>query len=378
MLRAMSAQARGALALAEGDPTRLSSRCVRRARHGRSSRRLTRLHACASSWPWLAGRGGRGHRRVGVGRRPRCLRTVGGGARRRAGGLARRECAPAAARGLTQRELQVLRLIASGATNRSIAAELVLSERTIDRHVSNIFAKLRVSSRARRHGVRLRARPRLILHLGGSTHAPARASWVVHPKRGQAPRVQIVCHLIPYGITIERSSAMYIVAQHRIKDPARFWSLSPEGQKPHTPSGLSEPRQDQRRLSLGVGLADCPPRLPRSAGRRCGREHLLRGRRRIRSRPTRARGDERLRSWFRDTRRSRKARQSPPRLCSSSKSGDPRGSAPSTVGGHMRCDKSLERGLASRSKRHRSSRIVVRTRVSSDAARVCASCGDVV
>ncbi len=54
----------------------------------------------------------------------------------------------AAAHGLTQRELQVLRLVAGGATNRSIAAELVLSERTIDRHVSNIFAKLRVSSRA--------------------------------------------------------------------------------------------------------------------------------------------------------------------------------------------------------------------------------------
>jgi DNA-binding NarL/FixJ family response regulator len=54
----------------------------------------------------------------------------------------------ATAHGLTQRELQVLRLVAKGATNRSIAAELVLSERTIDRHVSNIFAKLRVSSRA--------------------------------------------------------------------------------------------------------------------------------------------------------------------------------------------------------------------------------------
>jgi DNA-binding NarL/FixJ family response regulator len=54
----------------------------------------------------------------------------------------------AAAHGLTQREQQVLRLVARGATNRSIAAELVLSERTIDRHVSNIFAKLRVSSRA--------------------------------------------------------------------------------------------------------------------------------------------------------------------------------------------------------------------------------------
>jgi DNA-binding CsgD family transcriptional regulator len=50
--------------------------------------------------------------------------------------------------GLTDRELQVLRLVAGGQTNRSIAAELVLSERTVDRHVSNILAKLRVSSRA--------------------------------------------------------------------------------------------------------------------------------------------------------------------------------------------------------------------------------------
>jgi DNA-binding NarL/FixJ family response regulator len=50
--------------------------------------------------------------------------------------------------GLTPRELQVLRLVASGETNRAIAAELVLSERTVDRHVSNIYAKLLVSSRA--------------------------------------------------------------------------------------------------------------------------------------------------------------------------------------------------------------------------------------
>jgi DNA-binding NarL/FixJ family response regulator len=49
--------------------------------------------------------------------------------------------------GLTGRELQVLRLLAAGLTNRAIAAQLVLSERTVDRHVSNIFAKLRVSSR---------------------------------------------------------------------------------------------------------------------------------------------------------------------------------------------------------------------------------------
>jgi DNA-binding CsgD family transcriptional regulator len=50
--------------------------------------------------------------------------------------------------GLTARELEVLRRVAAGATNKTIAAELVLSERTVDRHVSNIFAKLRVTSRA--------------------------------------------------------------------------------------------------------------------------------------------------------------------------------------------------------------------------------------
>ena len=49
--------------------------------------------------------------------------------------------------GLTRRELQVLRLVAAGKTNRDIAAELVVSEHTVARHVQNIFTKLRVSSR---------------------------------------------------------------------------------------------------------------------------------------------------------------------------------------------------------------------------------------
>ena len=48
---------------------------------------------------------------------------------------------------LTSRELEVLALVASGSTNREVAAELVLSERTVDRHVSNILTKLGVSSR---------------------------------------------------------------------------------------------------------------------------------------------------------------------------------------------------------------------------------------
>jgi DNA-binding NarL/FixJ family response regulator len=50
--------------------------------------------------------------------------------------------------GLTGREIQVLRLVAAGSTNRAIAAKLVISEHTVARHLNNIFAKLGVSSRA--------------------------------------------------------------------------------------------------------------------------------------------------------------------------------------------------------------------------------------
>jgi DNA-binding CsgD family transcriptional regulator len=48
---------------------------------------------------------------------------------------------------LTARELHVLRLISAGRTNKEIAKELSLSERTIDRHVTNILTKLDVRSR---------------------------------------------------------------------------------------------------------------------------------------------------------------------------------------------------------------------------------------
>jgi DNA-binding CsgD family transcriptional regulator len=49
--------------------------------------------------------------------------------------------------GLTAREVEVLRLVASGRSNTQIAAELVLSEKTVARHLSNIFGKLDVGSR---------------------------------------------------------------------------------------------------------------------------------------------------------------------------------------------------------------------------------------
>jgi DNA-binding NarL/FixJ family response regulator len=55
---------------------------------------------------------------------------------------------PRAPGGLTAREVEVLVLVAKGDTNRAIAAELVISEKTVARHLSNIFTKVGVSSRA--------------------------------------------------------------------------------------------------------------------------------------------------------------------------------------------------------------------------------------
>jgi DNA-binding CsgD family transcriptional regulator len=50
--------------------------------------------------------------------------------------------------GLTAREVEVVRLVAAGHTNRAIANQLVLSEKTVARHLSNIYAKLDLPSRA--------------------------------------------------------------------------------------------------------------------------------------------------------------------------------------------------------------------------------------
>ena len=50
--------------------------------------------------------------------------------------------------GLTEREAEVLRLVAAGLSNIDIAASLFLSAKTVSRHLSNIFTKIGVSSRA--------------------------------------------------------------------------------------------------------------------------------------------------------------------------------------------------------------------------------------
>ncbi|AMM31796.1 LuxR family transcriptional regulator [Sinomonas atrocyanea] len=69
-------------------------------------------------------------------------RTAGGGAVA-AGGRAASSAGP-----LTEREVQVVRLVAAGLTNRGIAKELVLSEKTVARHLANVYAKLGIASRA--------------------------------------------------------------------------------------------------------------------------------------------------------------------------------------------------------------------------------------
>ncbi|MEZ4239454.1 MAG: response regulator transcription factor [Myxococcota bacterium] len=55
---------------------------------------------------------------------------------------------PAPVAGLTPREAEVLREVARGRTNKAIARRLGVSDRTVDRHVSNILAKLGLPSRS--------------------------------------------------------------------------------------------------------------------------------------------------------------------------------------------------------------------------------------
>ncbi len=149
LLRAVAAQSTGAVLLAEG-----------RARDA-----LAALRNASAAWrevgaPYEEARGrvliGLAHRALGdgdtaaleldaarhafrqLGAAPDLGRTPAGRSSAAAGG----------AGGLTAREVEVLGLVATGKTNRAIAGRLGISEKTVARHVSNIFTKLNLSSRA--------------------------------------------------------------------------------------------------------------------------------------------------------------------------------------------------------------------------------------
>lgn len=148
VLRALAAQARGALALAEGNaeaslgPLRTALQTWQEAEAPYLAARVRVLlaEACRA----LGDHEGAG---LELDAARAVFRQLGA-----APELGRVDAlAGAALRGsrrLTARELQVLRLIAAGKTNKAIAGELRLSEKTVDRHVSNIFTKLDVPTRA--------------------------------------------------------------------------------------------------------------------------------------------------------------------------------------------------------------------------------------
>ena len=188
MLAAMVAQARGAVDLADG----------RRA--GRAGRAAPGVAALAGARGAVRGGAGAGAGRPGLPRARRRRTRPRWSWRRPATSSSELGAAPDVARvdalagtraaadthGLTPRELQVLRLVAAGETNKAIAAELVLSERTVDRHVSNIFTKLGVLVARRGDRLRVRARarltreqpptPRAWRRLGGSPEARSPAA----------------------------------------------------------------------------------------------------------------------------------------------------------------------------------------------------------
>jgi len=149
MLTAMSAQAHGAVEVAKGDPQTA----------------LQALRRAEQAWQELEAPYEGARVRVLVARACRALGDDDSAALELQAARAvfeRLGAAPDLARvdtlishasshhpsGLTPRELQVLRLVATGKTNRVIATELFLSEKTVERHVSSIFTKLDLASRA--------------------------------------------------------------------------------------------------------------------------------------------------------------------------------------------------------------------------------------
>jgi DNA-binding NarL/FixJ family response regulator len=74
---------------------------------------------------------------------PECVRAV-----LEAAGASRPSTRGAWPSGLSAREVEVLRLVAAGSSNREVAEALVISPRTAEHHVQHIYAKIGVSTRA--------------------------------------------------------------------------------------------------------------------------------------------------------------------------------------------------------------------------------------
>lgn len=149
MLRALAAHARGAVDLAEGN-TRSAVGFLRQTLQ--SWQRLEMPHAAARTRVLLGLACRQMHDEDGARLEWRAARAVFA----QLGATPDLACVDALmsanptvrADSLTPRELEVLRLVAAGSTNKAIAAQLSLSAKTVERHLSNIFTKLDVPSRA--------------------------------------------------------------------------------------------------------------------------------------------------------------------------------------------------------------------------------------
>jgi ATP/maltotriose-dependent transcriptional regulator MalT len=145
-LEAMAAQASGTVELAAGDASG-SLPYLRKARQlwTRAESPYERARVQVAMGRALAAVGDLGSARRELEASRSTFRQLG--ARPAADEVSRLLAPPPLPSGLTAREVEVLRLVATGRSNAQIASDLVLSEKTVARHLSNIFSKLDVGSR---------------------------------------------------------------------------------------------------------------------------------------------------------------------------------------------------------------------------------------
>lgn len=148
-LGAVAAQATGAVQLADGNAREALS-SLRRASTAWTELAAPYERARASVLIALACRalGDEDTAQLELGLAQRAFESLGAAPDAARAATWREKPAAKASGGLTDREVEVLRLVAAGKTNKAIAEELGISEKTIARHVSNIFMKLGVSTRA--------------------------------------------------------------------------------------------------------------------------------------------------------------------------------------------------------------------------------------